>query len=106
MPLILYCPGTLPAGRRVPGFVQNLDLAPTVLELAGVPDRDRMEGLSLLPAIFGLRDGNYAELYLSEATWEVKRVGPVGRCAALPPRSRQISIPRPWPHAVSIISVV
>ena len=73
VPLILYWPGKLPAGRRVPGFVQNLDLAPTVLELAGVPDRDRMEGLSLLPTIFGLRAGNYDELYLSEATWEVKR---------------------------------
>ena len=73
VPLILYWPGKLPGGRRVPGFVQNLDLAPTVLELAGAPDRDRMEGLSLLPSIFGLRDGNYDELYLSEATWEVKR---------------------------------
>ena len=73
VPLILYWPGKLPAGRRVPGLVQNLDLAPTVLELAGVPDHERMEGLSLLPSVFGLRDGNYDELYLSEATWEVKR---------------------------------
>jgi arylsulfatase A-like enzyme len=38
VPLILYWPGKLPAGRRVPGFVQNLDLAPTGLELAGVLD--------------------------------------------------------------------
>lgn len=47
VPLILYWPGTLPAGRRVPGLVQNLDIAPTLLDLAGVPDRDAMEGLSL-----------------------------------------------------------
>ncbi len=73
VPLILYWPGILPRGKRVPGFVQNLDLAPTLLDLAGIPDRDRMEGLSLLPSIFGLRDGNYAEVYLSEATWELKR---------------------------------
>jgi arylsulfatase A-like enzyme len=73
VPLILYWPGKLPAGRRVRGYVQNLDLAPTVLELAGVRDHDGMEGLSLLPSIYGLRDGNYDELYLSEATWEVKR---------------------------------
>jgi arylsulfatase len=73
VPLILYWPGTLPGGKRVPGFVQNLDLAPTILECAGIPDRDKMEGLSLLPAIFGLRDGNYDEIYLSEATWELKR---------------------------------
>ena len=73
VPLILYWPGKLPGGRRVPGFVQNLDLAPTLMELAGVPDHDAMEGLSLLPTAMGLRGGNYEELYLSEATWEVKR---------------------------------
>ncbi|MGH2347002.1 MAG: sulfatase family protein [Chloroflexota bacterium] len=79
VPLILYWPGKLPAGRRVPGFVQNLDLAPTLLELAGIPDRDGMEGLSLLPTAFGLRDRNYDELYFSEATWEVKRAVRSGR---------------------------
>lgn len=73
VPLILYWPGTLPGGRRVPGFVQNLDIAPTILELAGVTTRQTMEGLSLLPTAMGLRDSNYAEIYFSEATWEVKR---------------------------------
>jgi len=73
VPLILSWPGTLPAGRRVPGFVQNLDIAPTLLELAAIPDRDALEGLSLVPTAMGLRDHNYDELYLSEATWEVKR---------------------------------
>ncbi|MFL5658217.1 MAG: sulfatase [Ktedonobacteraceae bacterium] len=73
VPMILYWPGKLPKGKRVPGFVQNLDLAPTILDLVGIPDRDNMEGLSMLPTIFGLRDGNYDEIYLSEATWELKR---------------------------------
>ena len=73
VPLILSWPGKLPAGRRVPVFVQNLDLAPTLLELAGIPDRDGMEGLSLLSTVFGLRESNYDELYFSESTWEVKR---------------------------------
>jgi arylsulfatase A-like enzyme len=73
IPLILYWPGKFPSGRRVPGFVQNLDLAPTILDLLGVPDRDAMQGVSLLPTVFGLRDGNYEELFFSEATWEVKR---------------------------------
>ncbi len=73
VPLIFSWPGTLPAGRRVAGFVQNVDLAPTLLEVAGVADNDNMEGISLLPVIAGEREGNYDELYLSEATWEVKR---------------------------------
>ncbi len=73
VPLIFYWPGKLPAGRRVPGFVQNLDLTPTLLDLAGIRDRDDMEGLSLVPCVYGVRDSNYDTLYLSEATWEVKR---------------------------------
>lgn len=72
VPLIMSHPA-LPAGRRVPGLVQNVDVAQTVLDLAGIPQTERMEGLSLLPSIYGARDGNYAEVYLSEATWEVKR---------------------------------
>lgn len=73
VPLIFLWPGKLPEGRRVPGLVQNLDLAPTLLEIAGIPDREGMEGLSLLPPVFGLRPGNYGEVYLSEATWQQKR---------------------------------
>ncbi|MER3404571.1 MAG: sulfatase [Chloroflexota bacterium] len=73
VPLIFYAPKLLPRGRRVPGFVQNLDLVPTILDLLNVPDRDCVEGKSLLPCIFGLRQGNYHEVYLSEATWQVKR---------------------------------
>ena len=73
IPLILYWPSKLLGGRRVPGFVQNLDVAPTVLELAGISDRYGMEGLSLLPTAIGLRDHNYDDLYFSEATWQVKR---------------------------------
>jgi arylsulfatase A-like enzyme len=73
VPLIISWPGHLPAGRRVPGIVQNVDLAQTILDLLGVPQREDMEGLSLLPALYGLRGGNYGEVYLSEATWEVKR---------------------------------
>jgi arylsulfatase A-like enzyme len=73
IPLIMSMPGTLPTGRRVPGMVQNLDLAQTVLDLTGIPQRQGMEGLSLLPCLYGVRDGNYSEVFLSEATWQVKR---------------------------------
>jgi len=73
VPLILFAPGVLPAGKRVPGFVQNIDFLPTICELAGIEDEFKLEGKSLLPSINGERDGNYDEVYLSEATWEVKR---------------------------------
>ena len=73
VPLIIHWPGKLPEGRRVPGLVQNLDLAPTILDMVGIPRSRDMVGLSLLPSLFGLHDGNYEEVYCSEATWELKR---------------------------------
>ncbi len=73
VPLILYRPGTLPAGKRVPGFVQNKDFVPTWFEMLGMEDELGAEGKSLVPCIEGERDGNYDEVFLSEATWELKR---------------------------------
>lgn len=73
IPAIFYWPGTLEAGKRVLGFIENLDFAPTFFELAGLPDLLGCEGKSLVPCLRGQRDGNYDEVFLSEATWEVKR---------------------------------
>jgi arylsulfatase A-like enzyme len=43
----------LPAGRRVPALVQNVDIAPTVLDLLGLPAVPGMEGSSLAPLLRG-----------------------------------------------------
>lgn len=53
VPLILYGPGFLPAGRVVDGAVRLLDIAPTLLEAAGIRPLDDFEGASLLPAADG-----------------------------------------------------
>jgi arylsulfatase A-like enzyme len=52
IPLIVAGPD-LPAGRRLEALAQNLDLAPTLLELLGLPPADDMEGLSLAPLLRG-----------------------------------------------------
>ncbi len=54
VPLILRAPGVA-AGRVVDHAAQTIDLAPTLLELAGVPAPPAMEGRSLLPALRGER---------------------------------------------------
>lgn len=41
------------AGRRIPELVRNLDLAPTLVELAGLPVPAELEGDSLVPLIAG-----------------------------------------------------
>lgn len=48
VPLILRFPGALPAGERVAGQVELLDLAPSMLRLAGVPVPDSFDGIGLL----------------------------------------------------------
>jgi arylsulfatase A-like enzyme len=53
IPLIIRVPGGA-RGRRVQGLVDLTDLAPTILELMGVPAGDSgMRGVSLTPALEG-----------------------------------------------------
>ncbi len=51
IPLVIRVPGGAP--RAVSGPVQTIDLAPTLLELAGVPIDAKMEGRSLVPLMAG-----------------------------------------------------
>ncbi len=48
VPLILRWPGRLPAGARVSGLVRTLDIAPTVLRLAGLRVPESMAGMNLV----------------------------------------------------------
>jgi arylsulfatase A-like enzyme len=52
VPLIVRVPGQT-AGRRVGQLAEQIDLAPTLLALAGVPADPRLEGISLVPAMQG-----------------------------------------------------
>ena len=51
--MIAYAPGLLPKGVTNPAAVRNLDLAPTFLEVAGVPEPSHMEGESFLKVAKG-----------------------------------------------------
>jgi arylsulfatase A-like enzyme len=54
VPLVYHWPGSLPAGARVPGPVEHVDLVPTVLDLLGVPrGQDDLQGQSLAAALRG-----------------------------------------------------
>jgi arylsulfatase A-like enzyme len=53
VPLIFSQPGTLPQGVIHDALVELTDLAPTLLDLAGVPDAPNMDGRSLLPLLRG-----------------------------------------------------
>jgi arylsulfatase A-like enzyme len=55
LPLVIAGPD-LPAGTRVPAHVQNIDIAPTILDLLGVEPDESMEGKSLVGLLRGETD--------------------------------------------------
>jgi arylsulfatase A-like enzyme/tetratricopeptide (TPR) repeat protein len=63
VPLILWKPGLLPEGRVVEEPVRLNDLAPTLLELAGVPTPETTDARSLLPLIQGGRSAAPPPIY-------------------------------------------
>jgi len=54
VPLIITGPG-IPAGKKVASRTGLIDIAPTVLDLLGLPAMDGVEGRSLLPVMHGER---------------------------------------------------
>ena len=53
VPMVVFQPGRVAAGREVDSVVRNLDLAPTFLDVAGLRAPEQMEGTSFLPLATG-----------------------------------------------------
>ena len=51
MPLIVWAPGRFARGRKLNGLCQLMDIAPAILELAGIKPPPSFEAESLLPAL-------------------------------------------------------
>ncbi len=84
IPLIIRWPNHIPAGKRVSGLVQHVDIMPTLLEairqaappgidLTKVADPHGMDGHSLWPTIKGKAHGTHETIYLSECAWQATR---------------------------------
>jgi arylsulfatase A-like enzyme len=69
VPLILRYPGKVPAGKRVRGYNLQQDLAPTLLELAGIESDIPFDGSSLVPMMHGEVASHSSEFYITECTW-------------------------------------
>ena len=54
MPLLVRWPARIAPGTRVEALVQNIDLAPTFLDAAGLEPLARMQGASLVPLLDGV----------------------------------------------------
>lgn len=77
-PLLMHLPQGLNAKGEIREMVQNIDYAPTFLELAGIPVPEDMHGVSLLPLLRGehpvdWRKALYYHFYEYPAEHMVKR---------------------------------
>jgi N-acetylglucosamine-6-sulfatase len=69
VPMLLYAPGLVAPGTTIETMVRNIDIAPTLLELAGAHSRHVMDGRSVLTAVRGGRMASPGEM-LYEYYWE------------------------------------
>ena len=69
VPMLAWAPGLVPAGSTVTTMVRNIDVAPTILELAGVRSTLPVDGQSVLAALRGDAMRSPGEL-LYEYYWE------------------------------------
>lgn len=66
VPLILSMPSRIPGGRKVSSLTELVDLAPTILDLCGLPIYEGMQGISFAPVLLGETDSHCRESVYSE----------------------------------------
>lgn len=69
IPLLWRLPGGRPAGRTVEGLMSNVDVAPTILDYAGLPPLPDTQGRSMLPLLQGEDEGLGRDRVLVEFEW-------------------------------------
>ncbi|MBT3295910.1 MAG: sulfatase [Verrucomicrobia bacterium] len=69
VPLIIRYPKKVPAGKRINGYNQHMDLLPTLLELTGIKTDIKFDGQSLMPMVRGKRSSHASSFYITECTW-------------------------------------
>lgn len=69
IPMLAWGPGFVPQGEVVSGMVRNIDIMPTILDLAGVEPTRTVDGRSVIPLLRGETMESPGEL-LYEYYWE------------------------------------
>jgi N-acetylglucosamine-6-sulfatase len=70
VPLLAYCPQLIKPGTVVKQVVANIDVAPTLLDAAGLKAPAYMDGASYLPLLQGKTVTNWRKGLLYEYYWE------------------------------------
>ncbi len=70
VPMLAYCPEIIKPGTVVENMVQNIDIAPTVMEACGIEKASQMRGTSMLPLLQGKPVDKWRERIYYEYYWE------------------------------------
>ncbi len=70
VPMIAHCPGLISGGRTAKQMALNLDIAPTLLEAAGIATPKTMHGRSLMPLMQGRPPEDWRREFIYEYEWE------------------------------------
>ncbi|GHU99875.1 acetylglucosamine-6-sulfatase [Bacteroidia bacterium] len=70
VPMLAYCPQIIEPGTVVRQMVQNIDIAPTVMEACGIAKAEQMRGESMLPLLKGEQAPNWRQRIYYEYYWE------------------------------------
>ncbi len=69
VPLLAWCPTLIDADIKIREMIENIDIAPTILDLAGVQIPEKMQGMSFLPLLRG-KDIPWRHEVFYEYYWE------------------------------------
>jgi len=69
VPLLVYSPGFIKPSTIISELVQNIDIAPTILELGGLMTPEQMDGKSFVPLLQG-KNIEWREEIFYEYFWE------------------------------------
>ena len=89
VPLIVHAPGL--SAARVAGWVENVDIAPTLLDLAGIRRLEQHQGQSLVPLLVDPKDqaalkaavfshSRYNDSVIDQDSFHLIQISPVGKC--------------------------
>lgn len=70
VPMLVYCPELIQPGIVIDEMIQNIDIAPTIMEACGIKKAEQMRGTSFYPLLKGEKIDSWRDKIFYEYYWE------------------------------------